>query len=186
MQLICIAIFLAGVWIPDTRPVRAQQELTESQVKAAYLFNFLKFVGWPDDLPNDLQGRWVFGFVGDTPIGNELKQLVNGKSVQGHELEVKMFPDSADLRDCNMLFISASEKKRLPSILAGLRGSSVLTVADMDKFVESGGMIQFVIRDSHVRMAIDVGATSRARLKVSSKLLSLALAVTGNQGGANN
>jgi hypothetical protein len=90
------------------------------------------------------------------------------------------------LRACNILFISESEKKRMPAILAGLRGTSVLTVADMDNFIGSGGMIQFVVEDARVRVAIDVGATSRAHLKISSKLLSLARAVTGADRGANN
>jgi len=74
----------------------------------------------------------------------------------------------------------------MPTILAELRGSSVLTVADMDNFIGSGGMIQFVVEDARVRVAIDVGATSRAHLKISSKLLSLARSVTGTEQGANN
>ena len=85
-----------------------------------------------------------------------------------------------------MLFISASERKRLPAILAALTTSSVLTVADMDNFVESGGMIQFVMEEKRVRFVIDVGASSKARLKVSSKLLSLARAVTGGEKAGNN
>jgi hypothetical protein len=71
-------------------------------------------------------------------------------------------------------------------MLAALDGSSVLTVADMDHFIESGGMIQFVMQEKRVRFAIDVGASSRARLKVSSKLLSLALAVTVTERVGNN
>ena len=83
-----------------------------------------------------------------------------------------------------IFYLSANRRRSAcrPS-LARLRGSSVLTVADMDNFIESGGMIQFVVEDSRVRVAIDVGATGRARLKVSSKLLSLAHAVTGNGAG---
>ena len=186
VQLACTAFFLAAAWMPAARAIRAQQGPTESQVKAAYLFNFLKFIDWPDDAPKELQTPWVLGVVGDTPVGNDLRQLVSGKSIRGHELEVKTFSPSADLRGCNVLFIGASEKRRLPSILSSLHGSSVLTVADMDHFVESGGMIQFVIQDSRVRVAIDVGATSRAGLKVSSKLLSLALAVTGSEGSVKD
>lgn len=181
VRLACAAFFLSAGWMPAARAVSAQQNPTDSQVKAAYLFNFLKFIDWPDDLPKESQTPWVLGVVGDAPVGNDLRQLVSGKSIRGHELEVKTFLPSADLRGCNLLFIGASEKRRLPSILSSLRGSSVLTVADMDHFVESGGMIQFVIQDSRVRVAIDVGATSRAGLKVSSKLLSMALAVTGSE-----
>jgi hypothetical protein len=128
----------------------------------------------------------VIGFVGDTPVANELIRLVVGKNVLGRDLVVNKFQASDNLRSCNILFISESEEKRLPSILATLRESSVLTVADMENFIGSGGMIQFVVDDARVRVAIDVGATSRAHLKVSSKLLALARAVTGTERGPGN
>jgi len=168
------------------RAVYADQSTTEYQVKAAYLFNFLKFVEWPDDPAADPHGKWVIGFVGDTPIGGELTRLVEGKNVLGRDLLVNKFQASDNLLACNILFIGESEKNRLPSILAALRGSSVLTVADMDNFIGAGGMIQFVVDDARVRVAIDVGATSRAHLKVSSKLLALARAVTGTERGSSN
>ena len=185
-RLACAALVLVASCTPAERALGAQQEPTDSEVKAAYLFNFLKFVDWPEDPAKDSQSPWVLGVVGETAVGEDLKQLVSGKSVRGRELEVRKVSAPADLRACHILFIAASEKKRLPAMLAELRGASVLTVADMDHFVESGGMIQFVIQDSRVRMAIDVGAASRAHLKVSSKLLSLAVAVMDGTGGAKN
>jgi len=169
-----------------TQATYAQQAPTEYQVKAAYLFNFLKFVEWPDDPTKVLNGQWVIGIVGESPFGDELTQAVSGKSVQGHELQVRIFQPTEDVRTCHILFISASEKKRLPAVLAALHGSSVLTVGDMTNFADSGGMIQFVMEDGSVRFVINVGATSQARLKVSSKLLSLARAVTGAERGAAN
>ncbi len=180
------ALLLAAYLLLSDRAILAAQSPTEYQVKAAYLFNFLKFVEWPDDPAADPHGKWVIGIVGDSPIGRELAQLVEGKDVQGRELQVKKFQAAENLRACNILFISESEKGRVPSILAALRGSSVLTVADMDNFIGSGGMIQFVMEDARVRVAIDVGAAGRARLKVSSKLLSLAHVVTGTDRSANN
>ncbi len=183
----CIAALLLAVYFPlSNRTVYAGQSPTEYQVKAAYLFNFLKFVEWPDDPAADPHGKWVIGFVGDSPIGDELTQLVEGKNVLGRDLQVKKFQAADNLRGCNILFISESEKKRLPSILAALRGSSVLTVADMDNFIGLGGMVQFVVEDARVRVTIDVGATGRARLRVSSKLLALARAVTATAASANN
>ena len=121
------------------RAVYADQSPTEYQVKAAYLFNFLKFVEWPDDPAVDPHTKWVIGFIGDTPIGDELAQLIAGKNVLGRDLQVKKFQAEDNLRGCNILFISESEKKRLPPILAELRGTSVLTVADMDNFIAGGG-----------------------------------------------
>jgi hypothetical protein len=75
-------------------------------------------------------------------------------------------------------FVSASEERHLPSILNVFQGSRVLTVGDIGHFVGDGGMIEFVTEGGRMRMDIDVGATGRARLKVSSKLLALAQAVT--------
>ena len=180
------ALLLAAPFLSAFSAPSDPQTPTEYQIKAAYLFNFLKFVEWPDDPPSDPHGKWVVGFVGDSPVGDELTRLVEGKSVLGRDLQVKKLLPADNLRACNIVFISESEKKRLPAILAALHGSSVLTVADMDGFVSSGGMIQFVVEDARVRVTIDVDATNRARLKVSSKLLVLAHVISGPERGANN
>lgn len=175
-----ITALILAAFLPLSNQINsAGQSPTEYQVKAAFLFNFLKFVEWPDDGPADSHAKWVIGFVGDSPISDELTRLAGGKNVMGRELEVKKFQDADSQRGCNILFISTSEKKRLPNILEGLRGANVLTVGDMDHFVGSGGMVQFVVEEDRVRLAIDVSATSHARLKISSKLLSLARVVAG-------
>jgi hypothetical protein len=168
------------------RPTNAQQSPTEYEVEAAYLFNFLKFVEWPNDLPPDMRTHWVIGILGKDPLEGELEQIVSSKTVQGRPIQTKRFQSKDDLRACHILYIAPSEKRSLATILAGLRGSSVLAVADMDHFLDSGGMIQFISADSHIRLAINVGATSRARLKISSKLLALALSVTSGSPGEKN
>jgi hypothetical protein len=185
-RLACVVLLLMWARVLPVRSIDAQEAPTEYQVKAAYLLNFLKFVEWPTDPTADIRERWIIGVVGGNPFGDELSQIITGKTVQGHELEVRQFRPGEDLHGCHVLFISASEKKRLPSTLAALNGSSVLTVGDMDHFIESGGMIQFVMEEKRVRFAIDVSASSRARLKVSSKLLSLARTVTGTERAGNN
>ena len=181
-----VALLLAAHFPLVDRAVCAGQSPTVYQVKAAYLLNFLKFVEWPDDAAADPHGKWVIGFVGESPVGGELARLVEGKNVLGRDLQVKKFQAADNLRACNILFISESEKKHLPSILAALSGSSVLTVADMDNFIGSGGMVQLVVEQARVRLTIDVGATGRARLKVSSKLLALAQAVKETVRSAHN
>ena len=183
----CVVTLLVAAYLPRAdRAAYADQSPTEYQVKAAYLFNFLKFVEWPDDPAADSHAKWEIGIVGESPVGGELARLVEGKNVLGRELLVKKFQSADNLRGCNILFISESEKKRVPSILAALRGSSVLTVADMGHFIELGGMVELVVEDGRVRVSIDVGATGRARLKVSSKLLALAQAVKETQRSAHN
>ena len=159
----------------------AQDALPEYQVKAAYLFNFLKFVEWPAEAFGDPLAPIVIGIVGDDPFGNALPQVVIGKTVQGRDLVIRKYRAGEDLRASHILFISASEKKRLPQLLASLHGSNVLTVADVDGFLEEGGMIRLYSEGDRVRFAINVDATMMAKLKVSSKLLSLAH-VAGNNG----
>src|SRR5579871_5708171 len=168
-------LLAASLLLPGAYRSEAQTP-TEYQVKAAYIFNFLKFVEWPGDAP-DAGGKWIVGVVGDSPVGEELTRLSEGKEVLGRSLQIKRLQGAESFRDCNILFISPSERKRWPSILSALRGSSVLTVADMEDFVGSGGMVQLLVEDTRVRMVIDVSATNRAKLKVSSKMLLLARVV---------
>ncbi|MGA7792713.1 MAG: YfiR family protein [Candidatus Acidiferrales bacterium] len=182
-KLCSIAALLAlllSIHLVDALQIHAQDALSEYQVKAAYLFNFLKFVEWPDESFADPLAPIVIGVVGEDPFGNALPQVVIGKTVQGRDLVIRIYHAGEDLRGAHILFISASERKRLPMILSGLRGSSVLTVSDTAGFLDAGGMIQFLNENGRVRFAINVDATGRARLKMSSKLLSLAKVVGGN------
>jgi uncharacterized protein DUF4154 len=183
-RVLPISLSLALVFV--ALPARAQEGVSEYQVKAAYLFNFLKFVEWPEDAFSDALAPFVIGVVGEDPFGNSLPQVVIGKTVQGRDLVIRVFHAGEDLRSAHILFISASEKKRLPVILSPLRGSSVLTVADMEGFAESGGMIQFVSENNRVRFAINADSARRARLRISSKLLSLAIPLQGNVKDSGN
>src|SRR4029077_7955876 len=90
--------------------VYADQSPAEYQAEAAYLFNSMKFVEWPDNPAVDPHGKWVIGIIGSIPIGDELTRLVEGKvegeNVLGRELEVKKFQVADNPRDCNILFVS--------------------------------------------------------------------------------
>jgi hypothetical protein len=165
---------------------RAQAAPSEYQVKAAYLFNFLKFIEWPEASFADPLAPMVVGVVGEDPFGSSLPEVVIGKTVQGRDLVLRKYRVGEDLRGAHLLFISASERKQLPQILSSLRGSSVLTVADTEGFLDAGGMIQFVSANEQIHFAINVDALKGSRLKVSSKLLNLAKTVTGKAKDAGN
>lgn len=171
VHFLFLACFLAGP------RAAAQDALPEYQVKAAYLFNFFKFVEWPEGSCGDPTAPVVIGVVGEDPFGSTLAVVIAGKTVQGRELTVRKYRAGEDLRGAHILFIGASEKKRLPAILLSLRGSCVLTVSDLDGFLGEGGMIQFVNENDRIRFAINLSATTQAKLKMSSKLLSLAKVV---------
>ncbi len=172
MTLVCLFLCVPA-------RVMSQVTLPEYQVKAAYLFNFLKFVEYPSESFADPLAPIIIGVVGDDPFGTALPQVVTGKTAQGRDLVIRTYRAGEELRGAHILFISASEKKRLPMIFSSLHGSSVLTVADMEGFLDAGGMIQFLNENDRVRFAINLDATTQARLKLSSKLLSLAKVVGG-------
>ena len=150
------------------------QSSGEYQVKAAFLYNFAKFVDWPGDSFGNSNAPLVIGVIGDDPFGGALDQAINGKTINGRTLVVRRLRWGQDLRSCHILFISSSERQRLPQIIQSLRGASVLTVGDMGQFNQQGGIINFILEANKVRFEINSRAADQARLKISSKLLSLA------------
>jgi len=148
---------------------------SEYQLKAAFLYHFAQLVNWPPETFAKADSPMVIGVIGENPFGKQLEESVRGKSVNGHPLAVKEVQTLAEATDtCHILFISASEKKRLSEILAALRGKSVLTVGETEHFTETGGMINFTLEVTKIRFQINDSAAKAAGLKISSKLLSLA------------
>lgn len=148
---------------------------SEYKLKAAFLFNFAKFIDWPAEAFADDKSPFVIGVLGDNPFGNELEQTVAGKKVNDHPITIQSFRAAAETTNCHILFISTAEKKRLPEIIQALRGTSVLTVGETEQFIEAGGMINFVLEAGKIRFQINDDAAKAARLKISSKLMSLAV-----------
>lgn len=152
----------------------AQETAPEYQIKAAFLYNFAKFVEWPPQAFADAKSPIVIGVLGQNVFDNNLEKVIHGKTVNNRPFLFKEFHSVTEVTNCHILFISASEKEKLPKILASLQGKSVLTVSEMDQFIASGGMINFVIEDQKVHFQINDEAAKKAGLKISSKLLSLA------------
>jgi len=154
--------------------VAQAQTSNEYQVKAAFLYNFAKFIDWPAEAFNASNAPLIIGVIGNDPFGVALDQAINGKTVNGRPLVVRRLKWGQDLRACQILFISSSERKRLPQIIQSLRGASVLTVGDMAEFTQQGGIINFILEASRVRFEINSRASDQARIRISSKLLALA------------
>jgi hypothetical protein len=152
---------------------------TEYQIKAAFLFNFAKFVQWPPAAFAGMTSPIVIGILGENPFHDDLARTIRNKSIDEHPLVIKEFRSPTEATNCHILFISTSEKNRLPEIFKGLKGASVLTVGEMDHFTESGGMINFVLMGKKIRFQINHDEATRAGLKISSKLMSLALRPEG-------
>ena len=157
-------------------PVQAQSPtVSEYQVKAAYLYNFSKFVEWPQESFTDLDAPFVFGIVGRDPFGIAFQELL--RDVHGRKAVIEHLNWDQQLSQCHVLFISRSERKHMGAILEKVAGRSVLTVSEIDDFSSSGGIIGFVFDDDRVRFEINLDQAAKSQLKVSSKLSSMAWAL---------
>ena len=151
----------------------------EYQVKAAFLYNFAKFIEWPPSSFSDASAPLRICILGRDPFGEELRNITKEKMVNGHKLEVSQVPDLLPARSCHILFIASSETTQLKRIFESLQGSDSLTVGDTKGFIEQGGMINFVLENSRVQFEVNRKAAEQCGLKISSKLLSVARLVVG-------
>jgi hypothetical protein len=166
----------AVAWLGAMAGVAAQSAapLNEYAVKAAFLYNFAKFIEWPAGAFAAADSPVVIGVLGSDPFGALLDDTTRGERVDGRDIVVERLKWDDDLTRSHILFISPSEQRRLPQLIDRLHRSSVLTVGEDDEFVRHGGIIRFRTDDYRIRFAINVRSAERARLKISSKLLSLA------------
>ena len=146
---------------------------TEYQLKAAFIYNFAQYVQWPAPEGNPHR-PFVIAVIGRDPFGVALDDAVNGQSVDQRPIVVRRMTRMEDVSNCNILFICGSERANLLRILALLRHAPVLTIADMERFGESGGMINLVTERKRVRFDVNLSAMERAGLKAGSQILRLA------------
>lgn len=161
----------------------AQARPSEYDVKAAYLFNFGKFVRNAGGVPAARGPNFDICILGRDPIGHSLDQIVAGETIEGRPVQVRRISDPSRGRTCAIVFISPYEGDNLREDLAILDGADVLTVSDAPDFLEQGGMIQFVTEGDHVRFEVDLNAVDRTHLVLSSELLRVAVAVKGKPPG---
>lgn len=167
---------LLAVLVGTESTSASDQPIQISRVKAAFLYNFAKFTEWPADrLP--LGDTLEMCVVGDFPVADALEITIKGRSVEGHPLAVQLLTADGPLRSCHLVFVGGSEARRSAEILETLRGASVLSVGDGPGFTEQGGVAQLIVENDRMRFAVNVTAAQRARLQLSSKLLSLATIV---------
>jgi hypothetical protein len=151
-------------------------QLDEYQVKAAFLYNFARFVEWPEAI-EDASKPFVICVLGKDPFGRTLDDIVSGKKIQARPFAVRRFSDPAQARGCSILFVSSSERKNVISVLGSLNEPGILTVGESDTETSDGVIVRFTMADGKVRFEINSAAASRAMLHISAKLLSLAQAV---------
>lgn len=146
----------------------------EYQVKAAFLFNFAKFVEWPADAFTGPDDPLTICIWGNNPFDGALETNIREKTVANRTFVTRDVANAAQAGKCQIVFVSLSERKRVRLFLDAIKGRPILTVGEGEDFMASGGIINFKLDDSRVRIEIDLAAAERARLRISSKLLNLA------------
>jgi len=158
-----------ALWLP----AQSAPKPTEYQVKAAYISNFGRFVGWPGTAP--ASDSFNVCVLGQDPFGPALDMAIAGESIGHAPMAARRITDVEEAANCRIVFISGSEDFK--TVLPALGKTAVLTVSDAPEFVKGGGMIQFVLDGNRVRFEINLGAAKRVGLSLSSELLKVAMAV---------
>jgi len=157
-------------------PAMAQEppKAPEYRIKAAFLYNFTLYTEWPPDSFPKSDSPIVLAVAGDDPFGSELDTAVRGKTVRGRAIEVHRISKAGDAPPCHVLFLSNDQARNLPQFLHRVEDRLPLTVGEADDFTRIGGAIRFFVEGNKVRFEVNTDALARARVKMSSKLLSLA------------
>jgi hypothetical protein len=149
-----------------------EKKYDEYQVKAAFIYNFPKFIAWPEATPAGGALPKALCIIGDDPFGANLEGIPEA-DVPGNELTVTHVRSLTDIRGCRILYVSSSEKGRLKQIIEACAGFPVLIVADTEGWARFGVMINFYLEEEMVRFEINNEALRRAGLNASAKLLKI-------------
>jgi hypothetical protein len=174
-------IVAAAVWLLFAgSSAIGQEKPSEYQVEAAYLYNFGRFVEWPARSTTVQTGAFNICVLGEDPFGQALDATLTGETIGNQRVAARRISSLQMSADCQILFISSSEANRLNKIMEALDKSAVLTVSDIPQFSQHRGMIQFVLEGNRIRFEVNLTATQRAGLTMSSELLKVATVVRRN------
>ena len=156
-----------------THGVAFAQDVTESALKAAFVYNFAKFTEWPADA-GAAAGPFVMCVIGDADLSEDLQRTVQGRLLAGRPITVALVASTASQSACHVLYISRVTADQAAQIVGALSAAPVLTISDITGFTERGGMALFFFESSQLRFSIRPESATRVRLRISSKLLALA------------
>ncbi len=162
LSVLCLAL--------SCLPVHAA---TEHEVKAAFLFNFIKFIEWPEAASTNVTPI-VIGIVGDSPIREALPKILDGQKVKGRPIRMVNLRPGESLEECHLLFVAGGKSAEVEECLMAAKGKPILTVGESPEFIRQGGMINFLIVDQKVRFEINTAALESVGLRADSRLLAVA------------
>jgi hypothetical protein len=173
LTLVSLVLFLVNVLVPRTAQSQ-ENSVDEYKLKAAMLYTLIQFVEWPADAYSNRQAPTVLCILGRDPFQSSMSSMAAHETANGRIVLLRYLQNDNDVRSCQALYISSSERKTAAHAFLTLNGASVLTVGEMNQFVAHGGMVQFSLEEQRVRFSINLDVASRAGIKISSKLLAMA------------
>jgi len=155
------------------------ETMHDYKVKAAFVYKFILFTDWPPSVFDKAEDTIVLGIVGPNPFGHVFEQVTN-KKVKGKKFVIRYLssdPSRAELCRCHVIFISRSLRNSTPQILHLVAGCPVLTISDIDGFMDMGGMIAFKTRHRRIRFMVNVGQARKEGITFRAQMLELAVEV---------
>jgi hypothetical protein len=191
--IFCFLLIVVQATSADAQDKGDSELSREYQIKAAFIYNFMKFVDWPEGKTKDPNEPIIIGIIGKDPFG-DLFDPITSKQIKGRKSLIRRFEGleqlkksrDADkliesLRKCHLLFICSSEKENLTNIIHTVSKYSVLTIGEMPDVLESGGIINFLLKENKVHFEINLVAAKQANLTIRSQLLRLATRVINEE-----
>lgn len=175
--VLCVLPLSAGLLgLPASSHAQAV-EASEEKVKAAYLYKFLNYVEWPANLPASPGAPYLIGVIGDNRVADELAGMIAGKTANNRPITSRRFAYGEPLTGVDMVFIGRAERDRKAALLRQLRTQPVLTVTETEGALDEGSIINFRVVEGRVRFEVSVEAAEQAGLKLSARLLGVAINV---------
>ena len=152
----------------------AHLEPTEYGVKSVFLYQFCRFMEWPDSAFSSPNDPLIIGVIGEDPFGPLLKEAVEGETYHGRPIRIEHYHNPRDIKRCHLLFVSRSSVDQTGEIVSAVAGKSIVTVGETVGFLEKGGMIALTAERNRVRVRVNTATLRAANVDVSSKLLRVA------------
>ena len=169
-----LVVFMLTLLLVYPSHIHAEPPIpNEYSVKAALIYSIIKFVDWPEQDQPVAGNPLCIAVFGQDPFGSNL-DMISNKTVKGRPIKIRRLQKIEDIRSCEVLFISGTEKLQIARILKQLQNQPILTIADHGGFPQTGGMINLITVNNKIQFEINNNAALRAHLRISSQLLKLA------------
>ena len=178
----CMWLLVLVCWPVCAELVAAGPVAPEYKVKAQLLVNFATYVTWPEQAFSSTNSPVVIGVAGKDPFESFLEAAVEANSRNrraGRALVVRRVGTEAEMKECHILFVASSERRRWRDVRQRLKEAPVLTVGEMDEFLEQGGVVNFLLKGQSVRFEISLESAKAAGLRLDARLLGVADSVRG-------